>query len=272
MTQHAALLERLAKAESERDTARAEVDAWKDASGLERGGSPEHVGPDHLRADLKKRDDEAWALRRLADQRLAERNATESEAEALRERVATLEREVHGTDSLNPGAVGYLAMEKERADAAEARVKELTVRVEGAFAALSQPACYPGDVRLACSFLADKPVDEMPQVRFGASQPPPAPAQVVMERIGMPTLATADARTRALHRALFDASEAGVDVRSAVAELNALETTPTPPALVDAVGTLLSLHDATTPLTQREWFGTWGAVRAAYDAAKGGGR
>lgn len=155
----AALLERLAKAESERDAMQQEVDAWKDASGLERGGSPEHVGPDHLRADLSKRDEETTALR----ERVAMMGA---QVEELKGELAEVKSEARDLNEMH--------------DAAEARVKELTEKLASARDAALEEAA--SEVRK----LLDTPAvglskrmaltEAESNIRVLASQPPPAPA------------------------------------------------------------------------------------------------
>ncbi|MBZ4402017.1 hypothetical protein [Myxococcus sp. AS-1-15] len=254
----------LAKAESERDAARTEVDAWKDASGLERGGSPEHVGPDHLRADLKKRDDEAWALRRLAEQRLAERNSTESEAEALRERVTTLEAE-------RDKAVARAEREWEERQAlnhaAEARVKELTEKLAGARNAALEEAAIAAE---SPGWKTRRGDETAQRIRARASQSPPAPTQCSV--CGKP--ATCWGRRSGEARPSDPAC--GECCAHDTGECERIASTP--PALVDAVGPVAEqvrlneevhrLPDAgVMPIKLTAAQGR--AVLAAYDAAKG---
>lgn len=163
---------------------------------------------------------------------------------ALRERVATLEEkakklEVHGE---------YRAQrrdeERARADAAEARVRELEANLAGArLAALEEAANLLDEVESA------NPVG---LIRALISQPAPAPTQ----------------GDSALTQALADLKPNGAAVAftfDSDGSVTSVNGTPTPPALVEAVGYALEILTSAGSHPN-----VVARLRAAYDAAKGG--
>jgi len=300
VTQHAALLERLAKAESERDALKeslANVTADRDRAiariaTLEREREADRYaihgvllwagewGPGYN--DRPSRH-VAALLERLAKAE-AERDEARQKAATLRERVATLERE---SDLAVNGPGGWrdvLKVEEVLKDNARAALVRAEARVKELEAAIRAKA---DDYRASHGEDAEGPhpmVDWAERVLRGASQPPPALVEAVAKvleafdatkRPGQPDDVVPALRAR-------DAA-----VASLRAAYDAARSAPGPQGLLEAVGPfvpwareLVDFWDASQPDdTKTAYMGghvfTLGFARrlvAAYDAAKGGAR
>lgn len=198
----AALLERLAKAESERDAARQEVARLNErVDGL----------TDSLKASLANTEEEQEANKRLADG-LA---SAADDAASLRERVATLEEELATLTASEQGAdaVAKEALAAERT--AEARVKELEAKLAGARnAALEEAASEVHKLLDTPAVGLSKRMaltEAESNIRALTSQPPPAPAKGERSALEKNVAANAQsldkARVVEVLRAKHDAAE-----------------------------------------------------------------
>lgn len=276
--------QRAVTAESERDAARQEVDDWKDASGLERGGSPEHVGPAHLRADLRKRDEEMSVLReRVATLEASNKNLADGLANAADDAEACrgiLQASLHNEsvqaalDATEGWAFASetqqdaahvrvaVARVRARADAAEARVNALEAQLR---ATEREKRAVDEHVAKLSARLenADEALAAADDQQRRTSQPPPAPAQgtsdawIEAEGVALDAFERALARREPLSQAL----------EYALATMRV----STPPALVEAVGQFIHEVDAALPVDgevrQERFWSARDALRAAHASA-----
>ncbi|QSQ14022.1 hypothetical protein [Myxococcus landrumensis] len=211
----AALLERLAKAESERDAVRQERDEAREA----------FQGMTESRDAAVLSETKAWA-------KLREEKAT------LRERVATLER-----DALHEAAIHEDCMREEHAKAEAAYARGLAVHADAANAAEARVKELEALLSRAATALPASPLSSE-LIAALSTQPPPAPAQgpqtAAPSLVEMQKRAESFAKYHAEHAAYRGASQefherATSFLRTVVPDVAALSTrdiTPTPPALV----------------------------------------